>query len=127
MLGFDRLPASVSLIQFPVIDNSFDLKYINTSDQEVSIAATAFKYFDGVDGGKPYINQVDTSLDLSFADREDAFQVSFSAGYTPENLPKPLYQAILLMIADMYEFRTDRTEIINRASMALMRPYKVWV
>lgn len=126
VLGFDSLPSTVSMIQFPVVDEAFTLQYYNTQSVLTLVDSAKYKYFDAL-ALRPYLNLIDTDLSLELSDRKDAFQVTFTAGMTATSLPKPLYQAILLMIADMYEFRTDRTEIINRASMALMCPYKIWV
>ena len=37
---------------------------------------------------------------------------------------KPIVSAIMLMVADFYERREDRPEVISTASMSLLRPYK---
>jgi uncharacterized phiE125 gp8 family phage protein len=52
----------------------------------------------------------------------DAVTVTIKLGYV--TTPKPVVQAILLQLADMYERREDRTETITTASAALLRPYK---
>lgn len=54
--------------------------------------------------------------------RSDAVVVVINVGM--EDVPKPICQAILLMVADMFERREDRTETITTTSAALLRPYK---
>lgn len=57
--------------------------------------------------------------------RDNAVIITINQGYTAEDLPTPLKQAILLLIGDMYERREDRGEIgYNRAAYALARPYR---
>lgn len=57
--------------------------------------------------------------------RDDAVIININQGYTPETLPKPIYQAIMLMITSMYVKREDIGEIGNNMqSRALMRPYR---
>jgi uncharacterized phiE125 gp8 family phage protein len=59
------------------------------------------------------------------AERDDAVIIEIQQGYEPETLPKPIYQAILLMVTSMYERREDIGEIGNNsASRSLMRPYR---
>jgi uncharacterized phiE125 gp8 family phage protein len=58
-------------------------------------------------------------------DRHDAVTVAVATGYAKaKDVPKPLIQAILLQISDMYERREDRPETITTAAQALMRPYR---
>jgi uncharacterized phiE125 gp8 family phage protein len=58
------------------------------------------------------------------ADRYDAVTVSVKVGNLPGKTAKPVIQAILLQIADMYERREDRAGVIATAAMTLLRPYK---
>lgn len=58
------------------------------------------------------------------ANRFDAVIVTVIVGYAVGKTPKPIQQAILLQLSDMYERREDRTEVIATAAMSLMRPYK---
>lgn len=54
--------------------------------------------------------------------RDDAVSINIKVGM--EKLPRPIEQAILIMVADMFERREDRVETISTASAALLRPYK---
>ena len=56
--------------------------------------------------------------------RFDAVTITIKIGFVSGKVPKPIQQAILLKVADLYERRDDRAEIISTASQALLRPYK---
>lgn len=58
------------------------------------------------------------------AERFDAVTVIVKVGNANSKTPKPIEQAILLQVGDMYERREDRTEVIATAAMSLLRPYK---
>ncbi len=58
------------------------------------------------------------------AERFDAVTVVVKIGNPSGKTPKPIQQAILLQLGDMYERREDRTEVIATAAMSLLRPYK---
>lgn len=55
-------------------------------------------------------------------DRFDAVTVTINVGMA--TIDKPIAQAVLLMIADMYERREDRGEVNSTAAMSLLRAYK---
>jgi uncharacterized phiE125 gp8 family phage protein len=59
-----------------------------------------------------------------FADRFDAVNITVKVGNATAKTPKPIIQAILLFIADMYERREDRGAVVSTAAMSLLRPYK---
>jgi uncharacterized phiE125 gp8 family phage protein len=56
--------------------------------------------------------------------RFDAVTITIVVGNAVNKTPKPILQAILLQVADMYERREDRSEVIATTAMALLRPYK---
>ncbi len=57
--------------------------------------------------------------------RDDAVIIKINQGFAVADLPKPIYQAIMLMVTSMYEKREDIGEIgFNQASKNLMRPYR---
>jgi hypothetical protein len=58
------------------------------------------------------------------ADRFDAVTITVKVGNANAKTPKPIIQAILLFIADMYERREDRGAVVSTAAMSLLRPYK---
>jgi uncharacterized phiE125 gp8 family phage protein len=58
------------------------------------------------------------------ADRFDGVTITVKVGNATAKTPKPIVQAILLFIADMYERREDRGAVVSTAAMSLLRPYK---
>ncbi len=58
----------------------------------------------------------------SVQDRFDAVTVTINVGMIV--IDKPISQAVLLMVADMYERREDRAEVLSTAAMSLLRSYK---
>lgn len=52
----------------------------------------------------------------------EAVTISLKLGYT--EIPKPIIQAILLKITDMYERREDRSEVVSTVGDGLLRAYK---
>ncbi|KQS45917.1 hypothetical protein ASG38_15010 [Flavobacterium sp. Leaf359] len=59
--------------------------------------------------------------------RDDAVKVTIKRGFSASDCPKPIKQAIHLMVGDSYERREDRGEIgYNSASASLMRQYRKW-
>jgi uncharacterized phiE125 gp8 family phage protein len=58
------------------------------------------------------------------AERFDAVTITIVVGFATNKTPKPILQAILLQVADMYERREDRSEVFGTTAMALLRPYK---
>lgn len=56
--------------------------------------------------------------------RFDAVEVVVNVGMA--TIEKPIQQAILLMVSDMYERREDRGEVLSLTSYSLLRPYKLY-
>lgn len=57
-------------------------------------------------------------------DTPDAVTVTYTAGYT--TIPDAVKTAMLLMIADWYDNRTDGVRTMPTASQLLLNPYRVW-
>jgi uncharacterized phiE125 gp8 family phage protein len=56
--------------------------------------------------------------------RDDAVVITINQGFEVADLPKPIFQAILLMITSMYEKREDMAEAYTKSSHALLRAYR---
>ena len=124
VLGLGLFPSSFELDYFPVIDEAVAVEYSNAANDTVALA-DKYAFFNGEP--KPWLMVSDVEFDYpEVYNRPDAVRFSFTAGMTADTLPKPMYQAMLLMIGDMYQFREDRPEHISKASMALLRPYKLF-
>jgi uncharacterized phiE125 gp8 family phage protein len=122
VIGRAAFDTEVRLVRGPVIDREVTVSY---RDGEALVPLPdKYVYFEDFEG--PFMKLVDSDFTIELPVRPDAVQFAYSVGMEKATLPLPIRQAVLLMVADMYEFRTDRTEIINRSSMALMRPYRVW-
>jgi uncharacterized phiE125 gp8 family phage protein len=63
---------------------------------------------------------------------QSIIQVQFEAGYgnTPENVPEPLRQAILMVVAELYEKRVSLNDnqkappTLNFRAFELVKPYR---
>lgn len=124
VLGLGSFPESFELDYFPVIDEAVNIEYSDVNNQAVVLSGE-YDFFNGQP--KPILTLNDPEFSApELYDRVDAVRFSFKVGMTENTLPGPMYQAMLLMIGDMYHYREDRPEHISKASMALMRPYKVF-
>lgn len=57
----------------------------------------------------------------------DAVKVTYTAGYeTAADIPGPIKTAMLLMIADWYDNRTDNVRNMPTAAQLLLNQYRVW-
>lgn len=108
----------------PVIDDGFKVEYLSAPDTYIDIS-DRYTFFEFEDENPRLI--YDPALEWPVPlESLRALKVTFKAGYTKKGIPKKMIHAILLTVSDMYEFRTDRPEIMSRASMGLLRPYKLW-
>lgn len=57
-------------------------------------------------------------------ERHDAVEITVSVGFEGNKIPKTIVQAIKLQVANMYEVREDRKEVVSTSAMNLLRPYK---
>tara|TARA_R110000868_G_C10970676_1_gene769833 strand:- start:10017 stop:10586 length:570 start_codon:yes stop_codon:yes gene_type:complete len=123
-LGFTVFPIDIKLNYGPVLGDSVSIKYDNISKVETEFVAD-YKVLK-----RPNLRpNLIFSSENGFPETDissTAVRVSYVAGMNLEDLPKPLVIAILLQIADLYLYRTDRSEITNTRAMALMRPYRIW-
>lgn len=116
MTGFDN----------PLVFEAFPVK-----------AVTSVKYFEQGDENEKTMDAENYTLtaetskrfairfkgDLpTVQDRFDAVTVTINVGMV--TIDKPISQAVLLMVADMYERREDRAEVLSTAAMSLLRSYK---
>lgn len=68
-----------------------------------------------------------------YREQPDAVIVEFIAGYgdTPDDIPKPLTSAILLMISDLYDNRSAKIvgvpAIENKTFQSLISPFRTWI
>lgn len=136
--------ASENFIGGHVLEKDMTIK-MNAFDNPLSFEAfplqsvTSVKYFPIDDSGEQTLAETAYSLTsasakvfaLRFketvpttAERFDAVTIIVKVGNPAGKTPKPIQQAILLQLGDMYERREDRTDVIATAAMSLLRPYK---
>lgn len=104
---------------FPVKSVTSVKYFAENVDDEAILAEESYKLTS--ETIKRFVLRYNTTLPV-IQKRDDAVTVTVNVGM--ESVPKPIVQAILLMVADMFERREDRVETISTTSAALLRPYK---
>lgn len=97
-------------LPFPPLQSVTHIKYFDLSDAEQTFSAAEYDVHKR--GMLGYVRLKATSDGWpSTYDRDDAVTVRFVAGYgAPEAVPKPIYQAVLIRVAELYAARGDDTE-----------------
>lgn len=99
------------------------LKYFPESGAEITMNVADYKLLQF--GKENSIRLIPETVPTT-AQRYDAVTITFKSGYAADTVPKPIIQAILLQISDMYDRREDRVEVPLTASSKLLRPYKLF-
>lgn len=116
MTGFDN---PLVFEAFPV-KSVTSVKYFEQGD-ETEKTMDAENYVLTAETSKRYAIRFKGDLP-TVQDRFDAVTVTINVGMV--TIDKPIAQAVLLMVADMYERREDRAEVLSTAGMSLLRSYK---
>jgi len=115
----------------PVVFEAFPLKSI-----------TSIKYF--IEGNEETLepekyaltNPTDKVYKLRFKEdlpttdeRFDAVTITVACGFSEDKIPKPIIQAVKLMVSQMYEYREDSFQnnvfnMTNSPGFALLKPYR---
>jgi len=98
--------------------------YTNTAGLLITLANS--DYTTGGYNGWPFlVPKVGKDWPSDAAARPNAVTVTYASGFgvTAAAVPRPVKQAILLMMSDMYQNREDRPDTLPRASESLLRPY----
>ena len=120
------LVISYDKFESPVVFEAFPLKTITSvkyfaADVETTLAPEKYSLTKQSEKVFKLRFKEDTpSTDKRF----DAVTITIACGFAENAIPKPIIQAIKLQIADMYEIREDRKELLSTAAMSLLRPYK---
>ena len=85
---------------------------------------------DEVDGAQTDITNDIVSITNALGtriktDNKKSYKVTYSAGVTESSLPNQMRQALLLIVADMYEHREDRPNVKVNASQRLLNQIAV--
>lgn len=123
---------------FAIFYNRFDTTYpINSitsikyfDESEVEQTLTVSDYYEVYDNAKSKnsIYKVGTLETPSvWLDKAFPVEVTYETGYADGEVPKPIINAMLLMIGEMYENREDHEykSVIRKASQLALNPYRL--
>jgi len=133
-----KLPLQTIEEVFTCFHNRFDLSYpINSitsikyfDESEVEQTLTVADYYEIYDNAKQKnsIYKVGTLETPSFwLDKAFPVEVTYTTGFEDDTVPKPIINAMLLLIGDMYENRedTEYKSSIRKASALAMNPWRL--
>ncbi|QLE02887.1 phage gp6-like head-tail connector protein [Galbibacter sp. BG1] len=120
-----RFPTTLKIDFAPLLGAAFTVTYFDTDNQEQTLPATAYSIKNSFGENPCFVLNSNVELP-GLKDRLDAVKFSYSCGMDLENIAKPIRRAVFLKISELYEYRTDRAEIVSTRGNALLRPYKVW-
>jgi uncharacterized phiE125 gp8 family phage protein len=117
-------PENGIVLPFSPVTAITSVKYYDTSNSLQTWAATNYHYnlYE-----EPCVIRYVDSAPSTYTDRSDAVVIRFTAGYADAAaVPAPLIQAIKLLLADLYENRTDVPREMFTAWMRRAYPYKIF-
>lgn len=123
-LTYDQFDSKVEFVAFPLKSVS-TVKYFIGG---VETTLNASKYALTKQNDKVYelrFKEVPPSTDAQY----DAVVITVECGFAENVIPKPIVQAIKMLVAQMYEYREDSFQnnvfnMTNSPAHALLRPYK---
>ena len=117
-------PKNGIVLPFSPVSAVTSIKYYDSSNVEQTLASS--NYYYNIYEEPCVIRYVD-SAPSTYEDRSNAVVVRFTAGYAAAaNIPAPLVQAIKLLMADLYENRTDVPREAFTAWMRCAYPLRVY-
>lgn len=129
-VNFDAWPECEFRLPFAPVSAITSIKYWDSATPSVQQTVTSTDYALLEDAESPYVKFVSTYSGPDLADREDAIEVLFVAGYGADStaIPAAIKAAVLLMIGNLYENREDvvigQTAIpLPQGSRSLLGPY----
>ena len=121
----DALATNVVFEIFPVRSIT-SVEYIKEGDDTYTVIPTEDYYLRNKNLRVQEI--VFKTLPQDVAEQPDVVKIVVQSGYVnTTNTPKPIKQAVLLMVGDAYEYREDRKEVVTKCSEHLLRPYRNYV
>jgi uncharacterized phiE125 gp8 family phage protein len=135
-LALARFPASAITLPLPPTIGVLSVKYLDTNGQLQTLSEVAYRIIPGGWEGAQVIPAVGLSWPSVAPRSPDAVRVTFQAGYesvgSPPQVavPEPIRQAMLLMISDWYDQRSNvvmgtSVEPLPFATETLLAPYRV--
>lgn len=121
VIVMNDFPEDLSIEYGPVLGGDFSVSYFkNDAELELEDAYVIVQNY----GEKPKFS-LNPMISLPGIDsRIDAVKFTYVAG--AGEIEPSVKKALQLIVAEMYEFRTDRNEIMSTRAKALMRGHKVW-
>ena len=119
-IKMDDLPLRFKLPVFPVKTITSVSYFPSVGTDAITLPGTSYALMS-VEKSAYLTLTVDAP---NVATRWDAAIIVCEVGY--EEIPKPIVQAVLLLIGDMYERREDRSEITSTVADKLLRAYKLY-
>lgn len=111
------------------VQSIVSLKYVDTAGALQTVLAPAYELAGTP--AEPLIRAAyGTSWPSDVRGQDDSIRLQFVAGYSAGNpLPKPIYQAVLLMVGHLFENREDSTALQLRelpmGAKFLLNPYRI--
>jgi uncharacterized phiE125 gp8 family phage protein len=117
-------PKNGIVLPFSPVSAITSIKYYDGSNVQQTWAASNYHY--NIYEEPCVIRYVDSAPDV-YEDRSDAVIIRFTAGYAnAAAIPAPLVQAVKLLMADLYENRTDVPREAFTAWMRRAYPYRIF-
>lgn len=124
VLNYDKFETPVVFEAFP-LKSVTEVKYFKDGTE---VTLDSSKYALTKQNEKVY--QLRFKGDLPDADKQfDAVKITIACGFKNDVIPKPIKQAIKMMVSKMYEYREDYFQnnvfnMTNSPAYGLLRPYK---
>lgn len=104
-------------------DSIEKIEYFDVSDVKQELSSDKFSFETGY---SRLICKFKEGLP-ALAQKDDAVIVKMSFGFDAESCPKDIVSALLLLIADAFDKRENRSSLHESAARNLLNPYRRWL
>lgn len=104
-------------------DSIEKIEYFDVSDVKQELLSDKFSFETGY---SRLICKFKEGLP-ALAQKDDAVIVTMSFGFDAESCPKDIVSALLLLIADAFDKRENRSSLHESAARNLLNPYRRWL
>lgn len=124
IMELDDFPAGGIYLPYSPVVSVDSIKYYDADNTQQTWSSA--NYYYNIYEEPCFIEYLDGDYPDVYEDRRTPVEVTFKTGYTsPNAVPEALKQAILMLVADMYEQRLDQPRERFTTWKALSHPYKV--
>ncbi|MCG7502388.1 head-tail connector protein [Tenacibaculum sp. Mcav3-52] len=99
------------------------IQYYDENNVLQTLSATSYQ-LKKIDKFESIVDYVVDELPIVKEQRSDAVKLVVTCGF--KKLPKAIKQAVLLLVSDFYEFRSDRPKTYSTSVQNLLGPYKYY-